>query len=104
MLKELQISKLKNEIDYLEKSIEQVVLRKNENLTMVLMSFDKETEIPEHSTKGEVFINCLEGKGKITIESKEYIIQEGEYFLIPKKVSHSVSAIDNFKMLLTIIN
>lgn len=103
-MEEMKIKKLKTEIEYLNNSIEQTVLRKNEGVTIVLMAFDKGSEIPEHSTKGEVFINCLEGIGKIVVNSREYLIQEGDYFLIPKKIPHSVTAIDKFKMLLTIIS
>lgn len=103
MLQNLEVRKLKNEINYIESSIEQIVLRKNQGITMVIMAFDKNTQIPTHSTKGEVFINCLEGEGKIVVDGIEHILREGEYFLIPKKIPHSVSAINKFKMLLTII-
>ena len=105
-IKNLELSKslsLKNQIDYKENSVEQVILAKNQGVTMVLFAFDKGKEIPTHFANGDVFVICLEGEGKIILNGIENLLKEGDYILMPAKEPHSVHAIEKFKMLLTIV-
>lgn len=105
-IKNLETAKslsLKNQIDYKENSVEQVILAKNQGVTMILFSFDKGKEIPTHFANGDAFVTCLEGKGKIILNGVEHILREGDYILMPAKEPHSVHAIEKFKMLLTIV-
>lgn len=40
--------------------------------------------------KGDVFMTCLDGKGKITIYGKEYILQKGQSIVMPAGHPHAV--------------
>lgn len=106
IIKNIERSKsvsLKSQIEYKENSIEQLILAKNQDVTMILFSFDKGKEIPTHTANGDAFVTCLEGEGKIILGGKEHILKEGDYILMPAKEPHSVHALEKFKMLLTIV-
>lgn len=106
IIKNIEISKstnLKSQIDYKENSVEQLILAKNQGVTMILFSFDKGKEIPTHTAPGDAFVTCLDGKGKIILNGKEHILNEGDYIVMPAKEPHSVHALEKFKMLLTIV-
>ena len=45
----------------------------------------------------------LDGKGKITIDGQEYIVNKEETIIMPAQKPHSVFAIEQFKMLLIVI-
>lgn len=106
IIKNIEDSKslaLKSQIDYKENSVEQLILAKNQGVTMILFAFDKGKEIPIHTAPGDAFVTCLEGNGKIILNGVEHILKEGDYILMPAKEPHSVHALDKFKMLLTIV-
>ena len=46
---------------------------------------------------------CLDGKGRITIDDKEYILNEGQCIIMPAGHPHAVYALEKYKMLLTVI-
>lgn len=95
--------KLKEQIKYVDNSIEQVILAKNLGTVMVLFAFDKNEELPTHTTNGDALVTCLEGRGKIILDGVEHILEEGDYLLMKAKTPHSVHALEKFKMLLTIV-
>ena len=106
IIKNIEDSKsltLKSQIDYKENSVEQLILAKNQGVTMILFAFDKGKEIPTHTAPGDAFVTCLEGNGKIILNGMEHNLKEGDYILMPAKAPHSVHALDKFKMLLTIV-
>lgn len=45
----------------------------------------------------------LDGKGKITINGKDYILNAGETIVMPAQQPHAVFAEDRFKILLIVI-
>ena len=70
IIKNIEDSKsltLKSQIDYKENSVEQLILAKNQGVTMILFAFDKGKEIPTHTAPGDAFVTCLEGNGKIIL-------------------------------------
>lgn len=107
IIKNIEASKalsLKSQIDYKENSIEQLVIAKNVGVTMILIAFDKDKEIPTHTANGDALVTCLEGKGKIILNGVEHILKEGDYILMPAKEPHSVHALEKFKMSLIIVS
>lgn len=103
-LKDSNSLKLKSQVEYKENGIEQLILAKNKGVTMVLFAFDKGKDIPTHTANGDALVSCLEGKGKIILNEKEFFLEEGDYILMKAKEPHSVHAIEKFKMLLTIVS
>ena len=72
-------------------------------MSVTLFALDKDEKISAHESGGDAFVTCLVGVRKITIDGKEYILEEGESIIMPAKHSHAVSGQEQFKMLLVVI-
>ena len=78
-------------------------LAQNDAVSVTLFSFDKGEEISTHQSGGDAFVTCLDGVGRITIDGKDSILQEGESIVMPAGQPHAVRAQERFKMLLTVV-
>jgi len=45
----------------------------------------------------------IDGHGKITINKKDYTLEENEMIIMPANIPHAVYGIDKFKMLLIML-
>lgn len=98
-----EIMVLKEQIEYQDGQVVSKTLAQNEAVSLTLFAFDKDEEISTHESGGDALVTCLDGKGKITIDGKEYIITEGQSIVMPAKHPHAVYGQERFKMLLTVI-
>ena len=98
-----QVHVLKELVDYREGQIVSKTLVQNKNVSITLFAFDKDEEISTHDSDGDAMVNVLEGKGKFTIDGKEYIVSAGESIIMPAKKPHSVYAVEQFKMMLVVV-
>ncbi len=102
-IKIAEVLTLKDQISYQEGQVVSKTLVQNESVSMTLFSFEKDEEISAHESSGDAFVICLDGKGRITIDGKEYVISEGESIVMPAKHPHAVYALERFKMLLIVV-
>ncbi|MDL2310796.1 cupin domain-containing protein [Peptostreptococcaceae bacterium OttesenSCG-928-C18] len=98
-----KVFKLKDQIEVVEDSISSVDIISNENIKLALMAFDKGQSLPTHSAPGNVLVLALEGKAEVTLNGKTSIIEEGEQISFETGASHSVKALEKYKMGLLII-
>lgn len=98
-----EVMVLKEQVAYQEGQVVSKTLAQNEHLSVTLFSFDKNEEISTHESKGDAFVTCLDGKGKITIDGTEYYLQEGESIVMPAGHPHAVFGEERFKMLLVVV-
>lgn len=98
-----EVMVLKEQVAYQEGQVVSKTLAQNEHLSVTLFSFDKNEEISTHESKGDAFVTCLDGKGKITIDGTEYYFQEGESIVMPAGHPHAVFGEERFKMLLVVV-
>lgn len=94
---------LKDEVTYQKGQVVSKTLAQNAALSITLFSFDKGEEISTHSSGGDAFVTCLDGTGLITIDGKEYILNEGESIVMPAGHPHAVFGKEQFKMLLVVV-
>ena len=94
---------LKDEVAYQKGQVVSKTLAQNTALSITLFSFDKGEEISTHSSGGDAFVTCLDGTGLITIDGKEYILNEGESIIMPAGHPHAVFGKEQFKMLLVVV-
>lgn len=90
-------------VNYQEGQVVSRTLTQNKAVSLTLFAFFKGEEISEHTSKGDALIFVFEGKAKITLDGKEYILGGGESILMPSEIPHAVFAEENFKMSLTVI-
>ncbi len=60
-------------------------------------------EIDEHKAKGEIVVQCLEGKVAFTAFGKKQNLEAGRLLCLPTGEPHSVKGIENASLLLTIL-
>lgn len=94
---------LKDEVSYQKGQVVSKTLAQNNAVSVTLFSFDKGEEISTHSSGGDAFVTCIDGKGVITIDSVSYEIAEGQSVVMPAGHPHSVYAKEKFKMLLVVV-
>ncbi len=97
------VVKLKEEVEYQKGQIVSKTLVQNEAVSLTLFAFEKGEEISTHAAGGDALVTVLEGTGKITIDGKEFVLNEGESIVMPKDVPHAVYGQERFKMLLNVV-
>ncbi|HUE12777.1 MAG TPA: cupin domain-containing protein [Planctomycetaceae bacterium] len=60
-------------------------------------------EIEEHKAKGDIIVQCLEGRVAFTAFGKTQILEAGKLLYLPKGEPHTVKGIENASLLLTIL-
>ena len=98
-----EVVTLKEQVAYQAGQVVSKTLAQNEHLSITLFAFDKDEEISTHESGGDAFVTCLDGVGKITIDSVEYLLKEGESIVMPAKHPHAVYGQEQFKMLLVVV-
>ena len=95
--------KLTEIIEYAEGSIVSRTLSKNDAGTLILFAFDVNEELSEHTAPFDAYVQLLDGKVWIKIGEQEITAIAGETVLMPANVPHALKAVEQFKMLLTMI-
>ena len=98
-----EVLALKEQITYQRGQVVSKTLAQNNAVSITLFSFDKGEEIGTHESGGDAFVTCLDGIGKITIDSTEYLLHEGESIIMPAGHPHAVFGMEAFKMLLVVV-
>lgn len=60
-------------------------------------------QIEEHKAKGEIVVQCLEGKVAFTAFGKTHNLETGTLLCLPTGEPHTVKGIENASLLLTIL-
>jgi len=84
-----------DKVAYAEGSIVSKIIIRNERGNITLFAFDKGEFLSEHTAPYDAIVQVLDGKGEVVIV--------GESIIMPANVRHAVVAVDQFKMLLTMI-
>ena len=94
---------LAESITYADGAIVSKVLLKNDQGNLTLFAFDKGEMLSEHTAPFDAMVQLLDGKAEIIIDKKSHILVVGESIIMPANISHALTAIEKFKMLLTMI-
>jgi quercetin dioxygenase-like cupin family protein len=60
-------------------------------------------EIAEHKAKGEIVVQCVEGKVAFRAFGKTHTLEAGKLLYLPTGEPHSVQGIENASLLLTVL-
>ena len=71
--------------------------------TITLFAFAAEQGLSEHTTPFDALAQILEGAAEITIAGVPQNVHAGETILLPANQPHALKAVEQFKMLLTMI-
>lgn len=94
-----KVVSLNNLSEIKNNSISALSLVDRKSLGIKIISADKGSEIPTHTSNGDVLVTLIEGKAEITVDTDKFEISVGESILIPVNAPHSLKAIEAFKIM-----
>jgi quercetin dioxygenase-like cupin family protein len=95
--------KLIDEVAVAKGQVVSKTLAQNDALSITLFAFSKGEEISEHSSHGDAMVQVLAGTAQLTIGGVKHIVNAGETIVMPAEVPHALFAVEDFKMLLTVV-
>lgn len=98
-----KVLQLSSEVTAAPGQVVSKTLAQNDSVSITIFAFAKGEEISSHSSSGDAMVTVLDGKGRFTIDGKEYFCSAGESIVMPAGKPHAVYAAENFKMLLTVV-
>ena len=78
-----EVLKLADQVQYATGQVVSKTLVQNKGVGITLFAFAKGEGISEHESTGDAFVTCLDGKGKIMIDGKPYLLEKGESIVMP---------------------
>ena len=101
-IKKAEVLTLKDLVAYTEGQVVSKTLIQNTGLGITLFAFAKGEGISTHESKGDALVVVLDGKGRLTIDGKDYELAKGDSIVMPANHPHAVYGIEAFKMLLVV--
>ena len=90
-------------ISYAGKAVVSKHVLKKETGNISLFAFDKGEELSEHTAPFDAVVFIVDGKADIIIDGHSNILDAGETIVMPANISHALKAVEQFKMVLTMI-
>jgi quercetin dioxygenase-like cupin family protein len=78
-------------------------LLKSDHLELIRLVMAAGKEIPPHKAKGEITVQCLEGKLEFTALEKTQELTAGKLLYLPAGELHSLKCLEACSLLLTIV-
>lgn len=97
------IFNLSQAIDYSNSGVVSKQVLKNGSGNITLFSFDKGQGLSEHTAPFDAMVQVLEGEVEISVGGKPQLLKQGESIIMPANITHALHAVEQFKMLLTMI-
>lgn len=90
-------------VEYENGSVVSKTLSSKPHINITLFAFDQGEEISAHTSPGDAMVQILDGQARITIDQKKITAQKGQVIVMPANIPHAVTALTQFKMLLTVV-
>lgn len=97
------VLKLEDMVEYSSGGIISKQVLKNQSGNITLFSFDKGQGLSEHTAPFDAVVQVLDGVAQITIGGNPQLVKKGESIIMPANISHALHAVEQFKMLLTMV-
>lgn len=88
---------------YADDSIVSKTIVDKGNGTITLFAFDRGQKLSEHTSPYDAVVQVVEGRAHLVIGGEAKDVVAGELIVMPANVPHSVTAVEQFKMLLVMI-
>lgn len=98
-----ETQKLTDLVDYEEGRVVSRTFAQKPAVGMTLFAFDAGESISTHTAPGDAMVHLLDGEALVEIDGAELTVRAGEVVVMPANVPHSVTAVQQFKMLLTVV-
>ncbi len=98
-----KVLNLEEMVEYSSGGVISKQVLKNSSGNITLFSFDKGQGLTEHTAPFDAVVQVLDGEAQIVIGGNPNLVKKGETIIMPANVSHALQAVEQFKMLLTMI-
>jgi quercetin dioxygenase-like cupin family protein len=98
-----EVHTLADLVDYEEGRVVSRTFAQNPTLSLTLFAFDAGEGVSTHTAPGDAMVHVLDGEAVVNIDGKEMTAGAGQVVVMPADVPHSVTAVQRFKMLLTVV-
>jgi len=92
-----------NSIAYADKAVVSKHVLKTETGNISLFAFDQGEGLSEHTAPFDAVVYIVDGKADILINGESNVLESGETIIMPANIPHALTAIEKFKMVLTMI-
>lgn len=92
-----------NSIAYADKAVVSKHILKKQTGNISLFAFDKGEGLSEHTTPFDALVMVVDGKVDITIGETTHLLETGDSIIMPANRPHALTALEKFKMVLTMI-
>lgn len=99
----MQVKNLSDLVKYQENAVVSSEIIKKDAGTVTVFAFDKDQGLSEHTAPFDALVNIIDGQAEVSISGKLFTVKEGEMIIMPANKSHSMKAVEKFKMLLVMI-
>ncbi|MBK6731288.1 MAG: cupin domain-containing protein [Bacteroidetes bacterium] len=96
------IKQLKSEDTWKSSDRNAITVFKTNGLRIVLIALRAEAEMPKHNADGIISVQVIEGEIKFTTDAKSLTLLQGEMLALHKGLHHSVKAIKESVIILTL--
>ena len=103
MTNELKANSLADMVEYQQDAVVSKTILKKNTGTVTLFAFDEGQGLSEHAAPFDAMVQVLDGQVEITISGKPYLLQAGEFIIMPANEPHALKGVKPFKMMLTMI-
>ncbi|MEA1887672.1 MAG: cupin domain-containing protein [Bacteroidota bacterium] len=94
---------LKESVKYSKGSVVNKIIKKTKAGNLTLFAFDEGQNLSEHTAPYDAMVHVIDGRARVIIDKKEYLLDEGSFIIMPADIPHALEAITEFKMLLVMI-
>lgn len=97
------VLKVEDLIDYQDGSVVSREIIRKDTGTVTIFAFDKGEGLSEHTAPFDAMVQIIDGKAEITISGKKNVLEKGEMIIMPANEPHALTALEKYKMILTMI-
>src|ERR1035437_1032633 len=90
-------------VDYQKDAVVSKTIVEKSTGTVTLFAFDAGQGLSEHTAPFDALVQVLDGEVEIRISGKPFHLKQGEIIIMPANEPHALKAVNNLKMLLTMI-
>jgi quercetin dioxygenase-like cupin family protein len=98
-----RVFRFESEVEYATGSVVSKNVLKRDTGNISLFSFDKGEGLSEHTAPFDALVQVVDGKAEISIDGSPHLVDKGESIIMPANIPHALKAVENFKMVLTMI-
>jgi quercetin dioxygenase-like cupin family protein len=96
-------SALTDLVAYQSGSVVSTTLIAKKTGTVTLFAFDRGEGLSEHTAPFDAMVCVLDGTADVTIGGTAMRVEAGQMVIMPANVPHALTAVEPFKMMLTMI-